>query len=653
MQIKKIAITNYRAIKHTEADVDSMTGFIGRNGAGKSSILSAIQLFYDLSSKISIEDFYNRETQNNIEIGITFHRLRDSEIQLFSSYLKNQELSVRKVIAWNGSSVELAYYGTARQIEAFAEVRSIQLKNDKKKKWNDLVESGVLPGLRAFSRADDIDPFMAEFERGHPELLAEVDTNFQFFGSTNVGGGRLDNFTKIVHIPAVKDATDEAINKRGAIAQLLDIIVKRQVESKPEVIELKREFEEKIKRVYSADTLSELPELAQSITETLVQYAPGTELRLQWQEVVPPKLPLPDALASVVEDGFDSEIGRKGHGLQRVLILTLLQYLASIPIPRLQTEGDLAGEVSDDEFDIILTIEEPELYQHPLKSRYLSNIFAKLSKWVQNQSNMQILYTSHSPYFVGLERYEEIRVVKKQGCPEGCGYETIINAFSKNRMLSAVREIEDDPSRQLSGDGFIVRAIPVMTTIVNEGFFADYAIVVEGNTEISVLWAVHDHLGKDWHKKGIAIIPAYGKNNLDRPVIIFRGLGIPVFFVFDADKKKTETRPDMKAETARRNRRLLRLAGEQPVDHPVTQIGAKYAVFEDMIETTIQDDVGEASFNRIRDAVASELDLSRPTEVLKNSLAATLFVNKLYEDGLVLPSIEAVVNRIDEFAESR
>lgn len=98
MQIKRISISNYRAIKHAEIDIGSMCGFIGRNGAGKSSVLNAIALFYQLSSNVSMEDFYNRETSKDIEIAITFYRLRDSEIKLFAPYLKDNELSVRKVL---------------------------------------------------------------------------------------------------------------------------------------------------------------------------------------------------------------------------------------------------------------------------------------------------------------------------------------------------------------------------------------------------------------------------------------------------------------------------------------------------------------------------------------------------------------------------
>ena len=44
---------------------------------------------------------------------------------------------------------------------------------------------------------------MAEFERDHAELLETVEREEQFFGPKEVGGGKLDKFTKFVLVPAV------------------------------------------------------------------------------------------------------------------------------------------------------------------------------------------------------------------------------------------------------------------------------------------------------------------------------------------------------------------------------------------------------------------------------------------------------------------
>jgi len=56
----------------------------------------------------------------------------------------------------------------------------------------------------------------------------------------------------------------------------------------------------------------------------------------------------------------------------------------------------------------------------------------------------------------------------------------------------------------------------VMNTIVNEGFFADVVVVVEGTTDVCTLWKLQEIMGKNWSQLGIVTVPAGGKNNIDR-----------------------------------------------------------------------------------------------------------------------------------------
>jgi hypothetical protein len=44
-----------------------------------------------------------------------------------------------------------------------------------------------------------------------------IEREEQFFGPRNIGGGKLDKFTKYVLVPAVREASDEASGKKGAI----------------------------------------------------------------------------------------------------------------------------------------------------------------------------------------------------------------------------------------------------------------------------------------------------------------------------------------------------------------------------------------------------------------------------------------------------
>ena len=96
----------------------------------------------------------------------------------------------------------------------------------------------------------------------------------------------------------------------------------------------------------------------------------------------PPKINLPSAIATLVEDNFKCPISYTGHGLQRALIFALLQQLSitdmSPPTETREDMGDTEEEGGESKLphvpDLILAIEEPELYLHPARSRYLATV---------------------------------------------------------------------------------------------------------------------------------------------------------------------------------------------------------------------------------------------------------------------------------------
>ncbi|PAJ83985.1 hypothetical protein CJO70_30485 [Burkholderia ubonensis] len=63
-------------------------------------------------------------------------------------------------------------------------------------------------------------------------------------------------------------------------------------------------------------------------TDRLKRYAPGAELLIDFAELKPPTIPLPDAVVTVSEDNFKVPVRYNGHGLQRALILALLEQLS-------------------------------------------------------------------------------------------------------------------------------------------------------------------------------------------------------------------------------------------------------------------------------------------------------------------------------------
>lgn len=655
MIIESIHIENFRCIKKEHLNCDELTVIIGRNGSGKSSFLKAIDIFYDISAPITVEDFFNHDITQEILIRVAYTKLREDEIKEFQTYMRDDRLIVAKRINENGGKFVQKYHAAAMQISRFAEIRALSKKSEKKEKFKKLIDENIFPGLSGnFRSADDVEKLMVEYETAHPELKKPVEREVQFFGPKNIGGGKLDKYTKYVLVPAVREISDETCDKKDAsLYQLLDLIVYRRINTRKDIREFKEKTGSTMKKLYASENLKELPLLGESITKTLGNFSPGARLNLDWEEIKPPEFLLPKATATLVEDGFEGDITRKGHGLQRALIITLLQHLA-VTLPR---EEKNESEQSDDGADkngdskiigpdLILAIEEPELYLHPLRCRYLSRLLTELASENNEESTArnQIIYTTHSPFFIDLYKFDQMRHIRKQKTSDTPCSSSKVSQYSLDEARKKLASISNIDESEFTEDTFRVRALPLMDAIANEGFFADAVVVVEGLGDMGVLWTMQDILRKDWTSLGIAIVPARGKNNIDRPVIIFKGFSIPTYFIFDGDSHNKGKKDS--SETIKKNRRYLRLAGVSAEDFPATNVSETWACFEDEIDSYLKSELTEDVFNSLRDKTAKELGYDKPSNVLKNIDGAERFIRKVYSRGKNLPLLEDIVNQI-------
>ena len=657
MIIKSVEVKNFRSIRETCLDCDNLTAIIGRNGAGKSSFLDAIDTFYDIAAPITEEDFFNRDIGSTIEIRVTYSNLRDDEKEEFQPYIKDDRLIVTKRISSENDRIMHRYYAAALQIPRFAEIRAKPGKRERVSDWNEMVDSDELPNLGGKVRsADEVEKLMSEYEANHPKFMEPIEREEQFFGPRNIGGGKLDKFTKYVLVPAVRKASDEVSGKKGAIYQILDMIVLRKINAREDIQKFKSEFEERVKKLYSSENLTELPELGNSISQTLEKFAPGSQLKLGWDEVKPPEIPIPPARATLVEDSFEGEITRKGHGLQRALIVTLLQHLA-IRVPIEPTAEDLDEEETgiskprgleiSQGPDLILAIEEPELYLHPSRCRYLHNLLLQLSEkpGIGLGASNQIIYTSHSPYFIDLHHFDQIRMVRKIPSSDSLAPQSVVARFSLEHAKEKIAKVCNVDPDVFTRDSFRARAIPIMNTIVSEGFFTDVVVVVEGLSEVGILWKLQELMKKNWSRLGIVIVPAGGKNNIDRPVVIFKGLSIPTYFIFDADSH-LKGKGGKEKDARNRNHRYLRLASVPIEDFPDTQVHRTWAVFKDTLEGILKKELGDKTFLLIQKEVASELGYDEMNRVNKNIEGAAHFIEIIYKKRYRIPTLEEIIEKI-------
>ncbi|MGH2567371.1 MAG: ATP-dependent nuclease, partial [Bacteroidota bacterium] len=295
----------------------------------------------------------------------------------------------------------------------------------------------------------------------------------------------------------------------------------------------------------------------------------------------------------------------------------------------------------------------PELYLYPSRCRFLSNVMLQLSKPSMQLADprTQIMYGTHSPFFIDLQRFDQIRLARKKAADNTTTLQTKVTSFSRAEAAQRLAQISLRTPDEFTNITFTAHAAPVMTTIVNEGFFADVAVVVEGLSEVAALWTLQEIQSHNWDALGITIVPAGGKNNIDRPVVVFRGLDIPTYFIFDGDSRHRGTDKENKSITS--NHLFLRLADVPTEDFPLTKVYDTWAVFNDELESELKLALGDVEFNRLRQTVADQLGYTQPSVVLKNPEGVSQFIRSIYSNGHRIPILEDIVARITALRRGR
>jgi len=645
MLITRVEIERFRCVFHDTLECDSLTALVGRNGAGKSCYLHALRLFYAVSPSITDEDFYNRQTGEPIQIRVTFRNLLQQEEEAFRTYLDGDALIVTKKIWWADGKVLAKTYGASRQHPEFARIRAIDDKRTIRIEFNALVDAGTFEGLERASGAPDAEVKMAAWEAANPAACQPIEREAQFLGPAAIGVGSLDNFTKFVFIPAVRDVADETGDTRGsALAGLLNLVVNERVENRPDLQALRVDLKARYETIFAGGEQPELRTLGTEISRVLDDFHPGAAVELGWRKPTPPELGLPGVDPTVIEDGFKGHVTRKGHGLQRALVLALLQARAKTtgPAPAVGDGEQAALRATDTAAPrrrLILVIEEPELYQHPQQCRHWARVLSRITTAPDGEvvPDTQVIFSTHSPYFVDLSWFDRVRVVRKK--PADAGAPPIAKAT--HTTLDAVGQelaaATNRPAADVTAQTTRARARPVMTNLVNEGFFATVAVLVEGGTEVGLLEEVARRKGKNWDSKGITVIDVGGKTKLDRPLVVFRKIGIHTYVVFDGDAHKTDARDP------ERNRLLIRLLGGTPSDYPDTSAYPSYAVMRENTERELKGMLGDEVYARIADSVATDLGYAGSTDAMKNVEAAAMFASRVYEAGHALSLFESIV----------
>jgi putative ATP-dependent endonuclease of OLD family len=700
--LKRAHIKNFRSIRDCEVEFGNHTSIVGGNGAGKSTILRAIERFYSQSNSLSLDDFFGGSTNLPIEIELTFTDLNDDEAEQFESRLHGGELSVVRIFDPAAAKQSGKYYGRTQQHPPFAAIRSTAGATEKRAAYNALRAAPNYVTLPPVTGAAQIDDHLKAWEDAHPDEMALTLDDGQFLGFTNVGRGSLQRHTKFVFIPAVREASADAQDGKGAVvAELMELVVRSAIEKRAEIRDFRTKVSQEYKEMTSPERLTELGDLSGALTNTLKRLYLDAAVNLKWRQATDLALPLPLADVLLDDDGFEGPVDRKGHGLQRALILTLLQHLAHASATAahaeeaeaanaalLADEGEqlppieLAGVANDAEEatappvaavaevqgaedggaealptdasasfvlpGLILAIEEPELYQHPTKQRHFAKVLHDLSAGALPgvAARTQVMFASHSSLFVSAERFDEIRLARRQAV-EGTTFKECVLTCSTLEAICRKQEVafgEAEGTRTVEG---LRSRLHVVGAELSEGFFADVAVVVEGASDRAALVATAELMGSNFEENGIAILIAGGKTAILNPVCIFQELQIPTYFVWDSDK-------GLKDDHVEYNHALQRLSGianDDLADH-VQMTGATGACFEMNLETTLRAEFGTDVYDKLLDDAAAKYGLEGRRGVSKSPAAMREVMTQAQAQGHTAPTVTGIVEAILALSQS-
>ncbi len=178
---------------------------------------------------------------------------------------------------------------------------------------------------------------------------------------------------------------------------------------------------------------------------------------------------------------------------------------------------------NNDTHNKILLLDEPNLYLHAeAQMDLLERVFKKEFK------NIQIIYTTHSPYMIDSANTNSIKIIEK---------ETQTNIYNSAREYALARKDMND----------VDALTPVMTAlhlnianelIVNSN---NKIIIVEGIQDLYVLKSMIYKLNYTEKFKNIKIIPCFGSEKVTFMFGYLYGLGYKTYILVDNDKAGRKT----------------------------------------------------------------------------------------------------------------
>ncbi|UMZ35940.1 ATP-dependent nuclease [Priestia megaterium] len=199
-------------------------------------------------------------------------------------------------------------------------------------------------------------------------------------------------------------------------------------------------------------------------------------------------------------------LSNQGTGLQRMSLIYLIQNM-------------IQKKLMDDNDDKMLLIDEPEAFLHPAAVRALSRSLYKIG------SKMPLIISTHSPILIDLAESHTSIQVFRVGYKEAIQlYKSVNNQFDENDIKN-------------------MKILNYVDSYVNEFFFAEKILIVEGDTEYIAL----KHRLKE-NNENVHIIRARGKSTICTLMKILNQFNTDYDVLHDVDNHEKYSSTTLKAQ---------------------------------------------------------------------------------------------------------
>lgn len=495
MILKQLKLKNFRGYTNVVINFDrDMNVIIGRNDVGKSTILEALEIFFNSEKiKIDLTDLSVFHSEPIIEISCCFD-VNDGKILVDATnystckeeFLLNDfgMLEIKQV--WDCSKGKLtassqkiylvAMYPTIYEVPLVQEKISVLQKIYDQYK-NDPI---YIPETRTKSAELRKAIYAKEVKESTALELTDIDI------SKEDGKKIWESISKQLPMYCLFESDRKNTDKDAEIQDPLKAVTKSVImDMDKQIRAMQEEVKQKVEEI-GKKTIQKLSELDSHIAESI---QPKVTLK-----------PIDSSFSFDLVSDNDIPLNKRGSGVRRLILLSYF---------RADAEEQLHENINR---QIIYAIEEPETSQHPDFQRMILSTLLELSE----KDTHQIILTSHTPEIAKMVNLNQLIFIKKD-----------------EKHIPYVENDENNKTKGIAESLGILPYAKPKTVIYVEGT-NDVNFLKNINQNIPELKSIVDLLAED-----IPIIPLQGSRLIDWiNKDYFAELPVQEIYIVDNDEKK-------------------------------------------------------------------------------------------------------------------